>query len=77
MAEYYYGKHRAGGQASKADMMFYASFDRPRIEFICNHDAIIHLTLKEGHYNTDFAKVVDSRVSAAQYVTTPFIRNIC
>ncbi|THH28534.1 hypothetical protein EUX98_g5660 [Antrodiella citrinella] len=64
LAEYYYGKHRAKGQASKADMMFYASFDKPRIEFICNHDAIIHLTLKEGHYNTDFARATDSRVSA-------------
>lgn len=65
MAEYYYGKHRAKGHATKADMMFHASFGKPRIEFICNHDALIHLTLKEGHYNTEFAKA-DSHVTAAQ-----------
>ncbi|EKM50129.1 uncharacterized protein PHACADRAFT_153519 [Phanerochaete carnosa HHB-10118-sp] len=54
-AEFYYGKHRRG-QASKADMMFYTSFGKPKLEFICNHDVIIRLTLKEGHYNTEFSK---------------------
>ncbi|CCM05147.1 uncharacterized protein FIBRA_07356 [Fibroporia radiculosa] len=36
--------------------MFHASFDTPRLEFICNHDAILYLTIKEGHYYLDFAK---------------------
>ncbi|TCD65183.1 hypothetical protein EIP91_003005 [Steccherinum ochraceum] len=64
LAEYYFGKHRAKGHASKADMMFHASFGRPRIEFICNHDAAIHLSLQEGHFNTDFANASKSKVSA-------------
>ncbi len=37
-------------------MMFYAAFDKPRLDFICNHDAILRLTIKEGHYNTEFTK---------------------
>ena len=36
--------------------MFYTSFGKPKLEFICNHDAILRLTLKEGHYNTEFSK---------------------
>lgn len=35
-------------------MMFYASFGKPSLEFICNHDAVIRLKLNEGHYNADF-----------------------
>ncbi|THG96118.1 hypothetical protein EW026_g5654 [Hermanssonia centrifuga] len=34
--------------------MFYASFGKPSLEFICNHDAVIRLKLNEGHYNADF-----------------------
>ena len=46
-------------------MMFYSSFGKPKLEFICNHDVLLRLTLKEGHYNTEFAKA-DSHVTAAQ-----------
>ncbi|TCD64013.1 hypothetical protein EIP91_004681 [Steccherinum ochraceum] len=64
LAEYWFGKYRGKGSVSKADMMFRASFSKPRIEFICNHDAIIHLSLNEGHYNSETSRVVDSRVTA-------------
>ena len=37
-------------------MMFYALFDKPKLEFMCNHDAVFRLYLKEGHYNTEFTK---------------------
>ena len=65
LAEYYYGKHRNTPAAT--DMMFHASFGKPYIEFICNHDAILHLSLKNGHYNTEFSRG-DSRVSSAESV---------
>ena len=37
-------------------MLFYASFGRPSIDFICNHDLVLRLYLSEGHYNTDYQK---------------------
>lgn len=37
-------------------MLFHASFGKPSIDFICNHDAILRLNISEGHYNTDFQK---------------------
>lgn len=48
-------------------MMFYASYGKPKLEFICNHDAILRLTLKEGHYNTEFSKGGNN--PAIMYVT--------
>ena len=56
LAEFYYGKHRGRGQAAKADMLFHASFGRPSIDFVCNHDLVLRLSLAEGHYNTDYQK---------------------
>ncbi|OBZ67411.1 hypothetical protein A0H81_12515 [Grifola frondosa] len=37
--------------ASGVDALFYAKFDKPVLEFICKHDAILRLKVKEGHYN--------------------------
>ncbi|KAL4248925.1 hypothetical protein ABKN59_007566 [Abortiporus biennis] len=64
LAEFFYGKHRGRGHASKADMMFHAYFGRPQLEFICNHDALLRLHLKEGHYNTEFAKATSENITA-------------
>ncbi|PSR75858.1 hypothetical protein PHLCEN_2v8772 [Hermanssonia centrifuga] len=57
LAEFYYGSHQSTRQPSKGDMLFYASFGKPTLEFICNHTAILHLYIYEGHYNTDLSKV--------------------
>ncbi|KAH9910984.1 hypothetical protein B0H21DRAFT_714389 [Amylocystis lapponica] len=43
-----------GGQA-KANL-FRASFDKPRIEFVCNHDVILHLKIHEGKYYLDYTQ---------------------
>lgn len=46
------GKHlRKGG--SKDDLSFYALFGQPRLEFICNHEVVLFLNIKEGHYSPD------------------------
>lgn len=36
--------------------MFHATFDKPEIEFICNHDAILRLKIKKGYYRLDYSK---------------------
>ncbi|CCM02877.1 uncharacterized protein FIBRA_04991 [Fibroporia radiculosa] len=34
--------------------MFQANFGKPRLEFICNHDAVLHLTITKGYYRLDY-----------------------
>ncbi|TFY80143.1 hypothetical protein EWM64_g3867 [Hericium alpestre] len=52
LSEFYYRK--AGNyQCSKDDMTFWASFGCPRLEFVCNHEAILYLEVKEGHLYLD------------------------
>ena len=36
--------------------MFHATFGKPEIEFICNHDAILRLKIKKGYYRLDYSK---------------------
>ncbi|KAH9934103.1 hypothetical protein B0H21DRAFT_834949 [Amylocystis lapponica] len=43
-----------GGQA-KANL-FRASFDKPQLEFVCNHDVILHLRIHEGKYYLDYTQ---------------------
>lgn len=47
------GKQRGRVMMDRQDLFFDASFDNPRLDFICNHEAILFLTIKEGHLNKD------------------------
>lgn len=44
-------------------MMFRASFGKPSLTFLCNHDAILTLVVEEGHYNTNIAKASDQTIA--------------
>ncbi|KAJ3554928.1 hypothetical protein NM688_g2854 [Phlebia brevispora] len=72
LAEFYFGRHRGRGQASKSDMLFHASFGKPSVDFICNHDAILRLNLTEGHFNTDYQKVTTELFPASPERNRPF-----
>ncbi|KZT65461.1 hypothetical protein DAEQUDRAFT_676750 [Daedalea quercina L-15889] len=39
--------------SSKKQTLFRATFDKPRLEFICNHDAILRLKIKSATYRLD------------------------
>ncbi|TFK50290.1 hypothetical protein OE88DRAFT_1749327 [Heliocybe sulcata] len=56
LAEWFYPPRHKSSVAAVEDMLFAAEFGRPILEFICNHEAIIHLRLRRGHMNLDFAK---------------------
>ncbi|TFY65090.1 hypothetical protein EVG20_g5713 [Dentipellis fragilis] len=56
-SKFYYGKHNRY-QSSKDDLSFYASFGCPRLEFVCNHEAILYLTPKDGHFYVENSKNV-------------------
>ncbi|OSX64959.1 hypothetical protein POSPLADRAFT_1044390 [Postia placenta MAD-698-R-SB12] len=36
--------------------MFKATFDKPSVEFICNHDAVLRLKIHKGFYRLDYTK---------------------
>ncbi len=36
--------------------LFQANFDKPLLEFICNHDAILRLKISKGYYRLDYTK---------------------
>ncbi|TFK37966.1 hypothetical protein BDQ12DRAFT_132552 [Crucibulum laeve] len=60
LAEFHVGTRQRSKFNSKDDMMFSAVFDKPRLEFICNHEAVLYVKIKEGHFNRDFAKTDSS-----------------
>lgn len=41
---------------SRNQTMFHATFGKPEIEFICNHDAILRLKIRKGYYRLDYSK---------------------
>ncbi|KZT64494.1 hypothetical protein DAEQUDRAFT_678489 [Daedalea quercina L-15889] len=41
---------------SRNQTMFHATFDKPHLEFICNHDAILRLKINKGYYRLDYSK---------------------
>ncbi|KAJ7210092.1 hypothetical protein GGX14DRAFT_451427 [Mycena pura] len=55
LAQYHYlGKKSASKVTGAKDLLFCASFGKPTLEVICNHELILHLTVKDGHVNTEF-----------------------
>ncbi|KZT11520.1 uncharacterized protein LAESUDRAFT_274940 [Laetiporus sulphureus 93-53] len=36
--------------------LFQANFDKPLLEFICNHDAILRLKISKGYYRLDYTR---------------------
>ncbi|OCH91887.1 hypothetical protein OBBRIDRAFT_727931 [Obba rivulosa] len=57
LAGFDYGRFR-GELIDYEEMMFHAEFAKPHLEFICNHDVILHLKIKKGRYYLDHSKLV-------------------
>ena len=55
---HYFGRRAPKVVQSEDDLHFYASFEKPVLKFICNHDAALFVTIKQGHLNLDYSKVV-------------------
>ena len=62
LAEYGYGRQRQR-PGSTQDFMFHAIFGKPSLQFLCNHEVLLRLVIEEGHYSTDFNRVVNSPVA--------------
>ena len=43
--------------------LFHAYFGPPRLEFVCNHNVILHLKIKEAEYHLDYNR--NSELSSA------------
>ncbi|EKM54016.1 uncharacterized protein PHACADRAFT_29289 [Phanerochaete carnosa HHB-10118-sp] len=56
LAKYHYGKHRSQSEATEQDMWFHASFMAPTLDFLCNHEVVLHLRIQEGHLNLDHVR---------------------
>ncbi|KAJ7611201.1 hypothetical protein FB45DRAFT_1037536 [Roridomyces roridus] len=48
-----FNKKSAGKISSVKELLFNASFAKPMLEVICNHELVLHITLAEGHVNTE------------------------
>ncbi|PCH33793.1 hypothetical protein WOLCODRAFT_112517, partial [Wolfiporia cocos MD-104 SS10] len=42
--------------------MFHVKFDKPSLEFVCDHDAILHINIREGHFYLDHNKTFTGSV---------------
>ncbi|GJJ16055.1 hypothetical protein Clacol_010334 [Clathrus columnatus] len=58
--EFHVGSTQRSKTTGEPELMFSAIFGRPRIDFVCNHEAVLYLKIREGHFNRDFAKLNDS-----------------
>ncbi|GJE95840.1 hypothetical protein PsYK624_120300 [Phanerochaete sordida] len=50
----YIPESHAGLNIARSDAHFYATFGQPELKFICNHEAVLSLTLKSGHLRVDY-----------------------
>ena len=57
LREFHVGSKQRSKATGEPELMFSATFNKPRIDFICNHEAVLYLTIKEGHFNRDFDKL--------------------
>lgn len=76
LSEFYFGKHNRF-HPSKDDYSFYASFGCPRVEFVCNHEAILYLELRNGHYNVDLTKATSRAFVPYPQLASRFADYIC
>lgn len=60
---HYFGRKAPKVVQSSADFAFYATFAKPEIKFVCNHDAVLFLKINEGHANLEYNKVTGSNGS--------------
>ncbi|KDQ49725.1 hypothetical protein JAAARDRAFT_142971 [Jaapia argillacea MUCL 33604] len=56
LAEFAVGAKQRSNVQHVEDTMFHAVFSKPRLEFVCNHEAVLYLKIKEGHLNLDHSK---------------------
>jgi len=73
LREFYVGSKQLSTTTGESELMFSAIFDKPRVDFICNHEAVLYLTIKEGHFNRDFSKLDLSTFQATRYVLDAFV----
>ena len=69
-AEDFLGR-KAAKNLSIDDLFFFAKFASPRLEFVCGHEAILHLTIESGHLNLACKDAVKPNARADKYVSLP------
>ena len=53
---HYFGCHPPKYVSSTSDLFFYAKFGQPDLQFVCNHEALLTLTIEKGNLNLDYGK---------------------
>ena len=61
---YFFGNCVPSSIQSPSDLFFYASFDEPSLQFVCNHNVILTLTLNTASLEVDFGKADRDDASA-------------
>ena len=44
-------------------MWFHARFKALTLDFLCNHEALVHVNIEEGHFNLEHVRASDSTVA--------------
>ena len=57
LAQYqYFGSKAPTTVRSTGDFFFYAKFGQPDLQFLCNHEAVLTLSVNKANLNLDFGK---------------------
>ena len=70
LAEYHFAGLSTPRAAVPVENLFFNGvFGEPRLEFICNHDAALYLTLQKGHFN----KVYPTKTAIRGYKSSTYV----
>ena len=52
----YFGPKAPSTVRTTEDLFFYANFGQPDLKFLCNHEAILSLTVEKANLNIDYGR---------------------
>ena len=55
LAQFFVGRTK-GANSSSEGHSFFASFGLPRLQFICNHEVVLHLRIERGYFDLQSIK---------------------
>lgn len=66
--EFHYLTKRSAKNLSEEELFFVAKFSQPKLKFICNHEAVLFLTIQTGHFNLAHKEASKAGARADKYV---------
>lgn len=71
LREFHLLPKRSSQSPSLDELFFFATFHEPKLEFVCNHEAILHLKIESGRLNVAYKDALKPNARGDRYVGLP------